>query len=266
MFQRSLAVLMVLGSTVALGDIAAPAEVGVEKAVQVLQQIVARQITSEAQAVKSLGAEGAILFRSLYSLRNQGLSGGLGSVNYTELASKLKGAGVSGNDFITHVKELSSLGRMVSMSDLVTVKSLAVPKPRQTDNLAIIERLAPKQLENYRFPGDALARNRQSVVARLLRAAEAGAELCVDRAICLSNNIGVVVEFERLGLIDRGLSVNFAEEAFLGFPKEETRYVGRRLHPISENFRMALVGAKSADSIEPAGVRSCILNGTPSMN
>ena len=243
-------------------DLLAPAELGVEKAVQVLQQLVARQITTEAEAVKKLGAEGATLFRAFHSLRSRGLAGNLGAVNYTELTAKLTDQGISGNEFVSHLNSLASGSQALSMHDLVTLSGPALPKPRVTDTLAVIERLAPPELDRYRFPTGTVQKSRQVTIARLLKAAEQGAQLCQSPAECLTNNIASVVELDRLGLIDRGLTVDFTEDAFLGFPKEDAPYRGDKLQPISENLRAALASAADVDAIQPAAVRSCILNGT----
>ncbi len=267
MFHGATVLVSMLLIQFAVADILAPAEIGVEKTVQVFQRIIGRTITSKTQAIEALGSEGAVLFGSVRSLESRGLAGNLRTVNYTELSKTLKANGVSGMEFVQQIQSLAGGNAVVSMNELVTMGTKpGLPQPRSTDRLAIIDRLAPQALDRFRTPTTPSDVANQASVASLLGAAEEGAKLCTDRALCRTNNVASVVEMDRLQLLGRGLTVQFARDAFLGFPNDAMPYRDGRLHAISTNLRAALSGAGAADAIEPAGVRSCVLTGKPELN
>lgn len=247
---------------------AAPAEVGVTKVTEALQAIVARQITTESQALAQFGTEGAALLKSFQAL-SSGSQRSLGRVNYAELEKELAGKGISANQWMVQMTQVMNAAkadnRPFTMADLLNVTVSAAPKPRATqDNLAVLQRLAPKAIfDRYAYPS---AQNRpfQSTVAQLLKAGEDGAKLCEDQAFCLKNNIQTVVEMERLGLHQRDLTVRFVgDDAFNGFKGE---YKGKRLHSISQNLKLALAGATSPETIYPDAIRECVLYGNVTHN
>ncbi|MBI1859905.1 MAG: hypothetical protein HYR96_03180 [Deltaproteobacteria bacterium] len=253
--------LFMVLSTLVFAETGTIAERGVGESVKIFQAIVSNSVRTEAAALKEFGAEGVALFNAVKSMRIAGNAGNLGSVNYNQLAQELNDRGVTSAAWVRHIEQLAGAKKVIAMSDLVTNSPL--PQPR-VDQLAVLERHGG--FNRFRTPGNDTDRALQPAIARLLDAAERGAQLCDNKTECLSANVATVNRLNDLGLTARGLTVDFAVDAFTGFLSEPTPYTGRRLNTISRNFLAAVRGASSADAINPAGVRSCILTGKPSLN
>lgn len=251
-------------SSVLLADVLAPAEVGVEKVVQVFSQMVTRQITSEAQAVLLLGKEGKALFAAYQALKKAGRIGDLSpaSVNYTELTKALKNSGTSGLKFVERITELSqNTSSRISMNDLLTSDGLPKARPNM-DVLAVLER-APEVIRNrFSTPTNELDRLNQTDVAEMVIAAEEGARLCTDRTACLNDNMGTIAQFNLFGLLSRPASRKFFKDAVGGFGRV---YRGSQLNTISRNLNRHLLSAARVSEIEP-GIQSCVLTGQPGNN